>query len=204
MLSTMNTYTVTEAAKRLNRSVNTLQRWDRQGTLKAHRTKTNRRYYTEKQLREFVGLEVPAERRRIVSYCRVSSQAQRTDLKNQRNVVEDFCIAKGFSGVEYVTEVGGGLNFKRKKFLVVIDDILAGEISHLVIVHKDRFLRFGFELVEHLCEKNGCEIIVLNSEKFSPEEEMVQDLMAIVHTFSSRLYGLRNYRKSLREALKKE
>jgi len=197
----MNTYTVTEAAKRLNRSVGTLQRWDRQGVLKANRTKTNRRYYTEKQLREFLGIDVSAESKRVVAYCRVSSQAQRPDLKNQRSVIEDFCIAKGLANVDYITEIGGGLNLKRKKFLEIIDDICSGKISHLVIAHKDRLCRFGFDLILHLCKKNDCEILILNSEKLSPEQEMVQDLMTIVHTFSSRLYGLRNYKKSLKEAL---
>jgi len=64
--------------------------------------------------------------------------------------------------------------------------------------------RFGFEWFEHYAKIQGCEVLVLNQERLSPEQEMVQDLMTIVHCFSSRLYGLRNYRKKLDEALKQE
>jgi predicted site-specific integrase-resolvase len=124
------------------------------------------------------------------------------DLKNQRAVIEEFCIARGLANVEYVEEVGGGLNFKRKEFLRLIDLITSGQISTLIIAHKDRLVRFGFELIEHLCLENKVELLIINSEKLSPEAEMVQDLMTIIHCFSSRLYGLRNYRKSLKEALK--
>ena len=64
--------------------------------------------------------------------------------------------------------------------------------------------RFGFEWFEQYAKTHGCEVLVLNQERLSPEQEMVQDLMTIVHCFSSRLYGLRNYRKKLDEALKQD
>lgn len=72
----------------------------------------------------------------------------------------------------------------------------------IIIAHKDRLARFGFEHVEWECSNAGCKILVLNNEQLSPEQEMVQDLMTIIHCFSSRLYGLRSYKKSLKEALK--
>src|SRR5205807_2970093 len=97
---------------------------------------------------------------------------------------------------------GGGLNFKRPKFTALVDSVVADEVAMLVVAHKDRLARFGFELLQHLCRKHGCELLVLNTEKVSPEQEMVQDLMAITRCFSSRLYGLRNYRRALKEALK--
>lgn len=71
----------------------------------------------------------------------------------------------------------------------------------LVIAHKDRLARFGFEYLERVAGKNGCEIIVANQESLSPQEEMVQDLLAIVHTFSWRLYSLRRYEKVLKGEL---
>ena len=75
-------------------------------------------------------------------------------------------------------------------------------LSGLLIAHKDRLARFGFDLLTHLASENSCEIVVLNTESLSPEQEMVQDLMTITHCFSARLYGLRNYRKALRKAVK--
>nr|WP_242469696.1 MerR family DNA-binding transcriptional regulator [Rhabdochromatium marinum] len=151
-----------KAAKRLGVSVKTLQRWEREGRLiPAARTDSNRRLYTEPQLRAFIGWrQAPESSTRLVAYCRVSSAAQKPDLADQRRVLEEFVVARGLANVEFVEEVDGGLN--------------------------------------------GCEILVLNQERLSPEQEMVQDLMSIVHGFSSRLYGLRKDRKTLNEALGKD
>ncbi len=79
------------------------------------------------------------------------------------------------------------MNFKRKHFLEIVDRIERGEIAKLMVAHKDRLMRFGFDLLHHIAVENGCEIIVVNQDSLSPRQEMVEDLMAIVHTFSCRL-----------------
>ncbi|MDR2787918.1 MAG: IS607 family transposase, partial [Candidatus Accumulibacter sp.] len=104
----------------------------------------------------------------------------------------------------FLEEVGGGLNFKRKLFLKLMEEIGRREVKTLILAHRDRLTRFGFEWFEHFAQTNGCVVLVLNQERLSPEQEMVQDLMTIVHCFSSRLYGLRNYRKKLNEALRED
>ena len=142
--------------------------------------------------------------RKPVAYCRVSSAAQKPDLKNQRKILEEFCAARGIANVEFIEEIGGGLNLKRKKFIALMDRIEARELSHLVIAHKDRLVRFGYNWFERFCAEHGTELLVLNNEQLSPEQEIVQDLLTIVHGFSARLYGLRNYRKKLDEALKED
>ena len=198
----MNTYKAAEFAHLAGVSVKTLQRWDRDGKLKpASRTPGNRRLYTQEQLNTLLHRQ-SATQRVTVAYLRVSSQAQKPDLANQRKALEQFCIAKGLPVDEWLTEIGGGLNFKRPKFLALVDRILQGEIATLVIAHKDRLARFWYHLLVHLCEAQGCHIVVLNTESLSPEQEMVQDLMTITHCFSARLYGLRNYRKAMEKALK--
>ena len=193
---------ISAAAKYLGRAVKTLQRWDRIGVLSSVRTPTGRRMYEQDALDAFMGLRrerpVPT---RIIAYCRVSSAAQRPDLKNQRRVLEEFCATRGLSEVEFVEEIGGGLNWQRKNFLALLDAVGRDEVKTLVLAHKDRLVRFGFEWFSRFCEQHRCRIEVLNQEHLSPEQEMVQDLMTIVHCFSSRLYGLRNYRKKLAEAL---
>lgn len=195
-----------KAAIRLGVTVKTLQRWEREGRLiPAARSGTNRRLYTEAQLLEFIGLSAGQEApTRLIAYCRVSSSAQRPDLANQRRVLEEFTAARGLANVDFIEEVGGGLNFKRKKFLALMDEIGRGEVKTLIIAHRDRLTRFGFDWFEHFAKTHGCEILVLNQEHLSPEQEMVQDLMTITHCFSARLYGLRNYRKKLNEALKQD
>lgn len=82
-----------------------------------------------------------------------------------------------------------------------MDAIERGEVGTLVIAHKDRLARFGFDYLERVATKNGCTIVVANQESLSPQEEMVQDLLAIVRTFSCRLYGLRRYEKTLKDEL---
>jgi putative resolvase len=202
-----NTIGTGKAAKILGVTVKTLQRWEREKRLiPIARTTTNRRLYTVSQIRLFIGLQQTRgkEASRIVAYCRVSSAAQKPDLINQRRVLEEFIVARGLANVEFVEEIGGGLNFKRKKFLLLMEEIGRREIKILILAHRDRLTRFGFEWFEHYAKVNGCEVLVLNQERLSPEQEMVQDLMTIVHCFSSRLYGLRNYRKKLDEVLKQE
>ena len=197
-----NTYNTTQAAKYLGFKVKTLQKWDREGRLiPAYRTKTNRRVYTQNQLDEFIGLQTRDIRTRVIAYCRVSSIAQKPDLVNQLEILKEYCSKTGLSEVEFISEVGGGLNFERKKFLEIMDAVERYEVKMLIIAHKDRLARFGFEYFRHFLSKHKCELVILNDEKMSPEQEMVEDLMTIIHCFSSRLYGLRNYRKSLKEAL---
>jgi predicted site-specific integrase-resolvase len=197
----MNTYSIKQFAQKVGVSVKTLQRWDREGRLKPSRTPTNRRAYTDEQLTQALQRQSAFPRDTVV-YMRVSSQAQKPDLVNQRTTLEHFCVARGLPVTQWVSEIGGGLNFKRPKFLTLIDRIVAGRVETVVIAHKDRLARFGFDLLAHLCVTHGCTLLVMNTETLSPEQEMVQDLMTITHCFSARLYGLRNYRKALNAALK--
>ena len=117
--------------------------------------------------------------------------------------METFCLNRGLSVDDWVSEIGGGLNFKRKKFLSIMMSMLRGEISTIVVAHKDRMCRFAFDFILELATSVGCEIIVANQESLSPQQELVEDLMAIIHCFSCRLYGLRNYSKEIKETLKK-
>jgi putative resolvase len=197
----MATYSLAEFARLIGVSTRTLQRWDYMGRLVADRTPTNRRQYTDKHLTQVRGAGKQRPRRQSVVYCRVSSAGQKADLAKQRQMLEQFCAARGLAVDEWVEEIGGGLNFKRKRFLNIVDRIGVGAIETLVIAHKDRLARFGYGLIEHLCEIAACQLVVMNTETLSSEREMVEDLMSIVQCFSSRLYGLGNYRKALAKAL---
>jgi putative resolvase len=194
-------YTPAVFAKRVGVSVKTLQKWDRIGVLPAKRTITNRRYYTDEDLAAALRLPRVQKERRTVAYCRVSSQAQKPDLVNQQKVLDEFCKQRKIEVDEWIMEVGGGLNFKRKQFLSLVDAILDGQIERVVLAHQDRLARFGYHLLVHLCRTHQCELLVMNTEELSPEQELVQDLITITHCFSSRLYGLRNYRKALKKAI---
>jgi len=189
------TYSPREFGRLIGRKTGTLQRWDREGILKAKRTPTNRRYYTYEDYLQVTGRR--PERRLTATYCRVSSAGQKDDLESQRQAVEQFCIASGRSVDLRLEDVGSGLNYERKRFVELMERVEAGEIKEIVVAHEDRLVRFGFEWFEAFCRRHGTEIVVMKAESLSPEEEMVKDLLSIVHCFSSRLYGLRRYKKSI-------
>jgi len=193
-------YSISEFSKKVNVSSSTLRRWDSTGEFKAKRRVSGHRYYDESDVRNLLNI-TPLEDRKVVVYCRVSSHNQKDDLNSQVKAMNDYCIAKGIAVDEVVKEIGGGMNFKRKKFLALIDSVVEGEVSTLIIAHKDRLARFGFDYFKHICEVKGCDLQVVNQESLSPEKEMVEDLMSIIHTFSCRLYGLRSYKKTLKKAL---
>ena len=197
-------YTPGQFAKRVGVSVKTIQKWDRLGILPAKRTITNRRYYTDEELALALRLPRLHKPRATIAYCRVSSQAQKPDLQNQQALLEKFCQQQAIEVDEWVLEIGGGLNFERKQFLKLVDRIVAGEVEKVVLAHQDRLVRFGYKLLVHLCQTHHTELVVMNTETLSPEQELVQDLMSIVHCFSSRLDGLSNSRQALEKALQDE
>ena len=189
-------YRINEFAKRVGRATSTVRRWEREGKLTAKRLPSGHRYFDESDVRDVLG-GTPGKRLTVV-YCRVSSTGQRDDLASQVAAMEQYCRAGAIAVDEWIEEVGGGMNFKRKRFLGLIERIQRGEIERVLIAHKDRLVRFGFDLLDHLSREQGCEILV-NQESLSPEREMVEDLLAIVHTFSCRLDGMRKYRKQIKD-----
>jgi putative resolvase len=194
-------YNISQFSKLINYTIKTLQRWDREGILTpSFRTKTNRRMYTHEQYLEFIGIkETPNSQRKNVIYCRVSSAGQKKDLETQKEYLSMFTMNMGLSIDDVYTDIGSGLNFKRKNFLRLLKEIKNGELASITIAHKDRLCRFGYEMVEFLCDEHNVKINIINNEKLSPEQELCQDLTSIVHVFSSRLYGLRKYKTKIKE-----
>ena len=192
-------YRPSQFAKKIGVSISTLRRWDNNNILKARRTKANHRYYTDEDIQDYKETNTNNKNKLNLVYCRVSSANQKDDLKSQQLAMEQFCLARGLVIDEYLSEIGGGMNFKRPIFLDIMKKIENEEVRTLVIAHKDRLCRFGFEFFENFTKEHGCELIVVNQPSLSPQEEMVEDMLSIIHTFSSRLYGLRKYKKQLKE-----
>ena len=192
-------YTIGEFSRLINVSVKSLQRWDREGRLVPIRTPSNRRMYSQKQLETLIGERIG--KRKTVIYCRVSSPSQRSDLLNQVKAMKTFANVSGYGVDEIVEEIGGGMNMKRNKLRKLISEVRQGKVETVVIGHKDRLTRFGFDLIEYMFELNGTNIVIANNETLSPQEEMVSDLMSIIDTFSCRLYGLRRYKDEIKDAI---
>ena len=197
--SNITNYKPKDFAELLGVSVKTLQRWDRDGILKANRTPTDRRYYTYDQYLQFKGIQTENDIRDTVIYARVSTRNQKDDLQNQVEFLKQFCNAKGIIVNQCIEDFGSGLNYNRKKWNKLLDEVMENKIKTIVISNKDRFIRFGYDWFEKFCEKFNTKIIIVNNETLSPNEELVQDIISILHVFSCRLYGLRKYKNQIKE-----
>ena len=196
--SNVTNYKPKDFAELLGVSVKTLQRWDREGILKANRTPTDRRYYTYDQYLQFKGIGTEKDSRQVVIYARVSTRNQKDDLKNQTAFLRQFCNGKGIIADRIIEDYGSGLNYNRREWNRLLDDVMEGKVKTILISHKDRFVRFGYDWFERFCMKFGTEIIAVNNETLSPREELVQDILSILHVFSCRLYGLRKYKAQIK------
>ena len=193
-------YKINEFAKMINVSVRTLQRWDNEGILKAFRTLTDRRYYTHTQYLAYIGESLQGKiKGKTIIYTRVSGRGQKDDLVNQVQFLRQYANAKGIIVDLVLEDIGSGLNYNRKKWNQLLLMCQKGEVKQILVAHKDRFIRFGYGWFEQFLKAFGVEIIVVNNETLSPEQELVQDLISITHVFSCRIYGLRKYKKKLKE-----
>ena len=188
--------TIGEAAELLGVSNTTLRRWEKSGKLVPERTAGNQRRYRLSQINPSLVRDMEVDRR-TVAYARVSSHDQRNDLERQKQVLELYCATQGWT-FEVISDLGSGMNYHKKGLKQLLERILDGKVSRLVITHKDRLLRFGAELVFAICEAKQVEVVILNrGEDTSFEEDLAKDVLEIITVFSARLYGSRS-RKNAR------
>ena len=191
-----------DASKALGVQPITLRRWEEAGKIEVERTPKGHRRY---DLSKMYGItpRPAASSRPTIAYARVSSHDQKSDLVRQIALLESYCAANGWS-YEVIQDLGSGLNYSKKGLQTLIKRICRGDIGRLVIVHKDRLLRFGSELIFSLCEAFGTEVVIINQgEPASFEEELAQDVLEIITIFSARLYGSRSHKtQKFTEALK--
>lgn len=177
-----------KACRRLGIHPNTLRKWADAGKIKHIRTPHNQRLYDVDDFLAGYG-----QRSRIV-YCRVSSRNQLPDLRSQVEFVKGR-----YPEHEIIEDIGSGLNFKRKGFNALLERILSGDVEEIVVAHRDRLMRFGFDLFQSIAKRYSCRIVVLDNSQLSPQAELVADLLSIIHVFSCRLYGLRKYSNKIKK-----
>ena len=177
---------------------------DRQGKLPFKRTPSNRRTMFREDLIEILknkGLFIDDEvgKKRDVIYCRVSSHEQKSkgDLDRQVVAVMEYASDKILQNPLIISEVGSGLNDNRKKMQKLLRMLLKGEVNRLFINYRDRLTRFGYHYLETMCTEMGVELHVAadNTKSKSAQEEMVDDMMALIASFSGKLYGMRSKAK---------
>lgn len=200
----MKYYSIGDFAKAIGKTTNTLRNWDKAGRLKPVRVEsTGYRYYSQEQLNHFLGLKQEIQlNRKVIGYCRVSSNKQKDDLERQIENVKTYMIARGYS-FEIITDIGSGINYNKKGLNQLIDMITNSEVEKIVILYKDRLLRFGFELIKNLCDKYGTAIEIIDNTEKTEDQELVEDLIRIVTVFSRRFQGKRanKAKKMIKELL---
>ena len=196
----MKIYRAAAFAAKIGVHKNTVKAWSLKGKLPDRRTPAGHRYYTEADVERYFGVEPAPDTRQTVVYCRVSHRSRQADLQVQQQAMEAFCLGAGLAVDAWLTEIGGSLDFQRPVFRSLMGRIEKRELSLLLVAHQDRLCRFGFDWFEYFAKTHGCEIRVANQPSLSPRAELVEDLMAVIQTFSGRLPGLRQYRKQIKEA----
>lgn len=173
------------ACQKLGIHPNTLRKWESEGKIRAIRSPGGRRMY---DLSSF------DKGTKKIIYARVSSNGQKEDLKHQI----EYLRAR-YPDHELIQDIGSGLNFKRKGFKTLLEQIMSGNVAEVVVVHRDRLCRFGFEMLQSIADKFNTQLVVLCEITMSPQEELVRDLISIIHVFSCRIYGLRKYSNKIKE-----
>lgn len=128
----------------------------------------------------------------VVTYARVSSSENKTNLKKQSQRLVDYCNAKGWTTSENIVEIGSGINDNRPKLLKLLKD---KKVTKLIVEHKDRLTRFGFNYIKCICDSINCEIVILN-ETNGEKEDIVQDFVSIITSFCAKIYGQRRSKRN--------
>lgn len=186
----MKYYSINEFSKLLGVSAQTLRNWDANGKLHPHHTSSNGyRYYSHEQLSQVMNIK-PNIDRKIIGYCRVSSNKQKDDLQRQIDNMKMYLISQG-KPFEIISDIGSGINYKKKGLKELIKLITQNKVEKVVVLYKDRLLRFGFELIEYIASLYNCKIEIIDNTKKSEQQELVEDLVQIITVFSCKLQGKR-------------
>ncbi|MHA1424230.1 MAG: IS607 family transposase [Candidatus Thorarchaeota archaeon] len=192
-------FSVSQAARRLGVCTKTIRRWDAQGFIHCFRTPGNHRRISLSEVNRLLrvfhheALEHP-DKKRCAVYARVSGHRQKTDgdLDRQLKTLITHCRQHFKTRPLIFTDIGSGLNMKHRNLRRLLNLAQKGVIDSLLITHKDRLARFGVDLLQRILQDYGVQVTVLHeSLTQTPQEELVADMMALIASFSGRVYGLR-------------
>lgn len=171
----------------------TLHIWDKEGKIRATRTPSGQRRYNLQDIQNIVSCPVPTikkSEKKKICYCRVSSKKQMDDLERQKEYFKSR-----FPDYEMVTDIGSGINWKRKGLQTILEEAINRNISVVVVAHRDRLCRFSYELLERIFKCCDVKLLVLNEEENkSPDSELAEDILSIIHVYSCRAMGKRRYK----------
>lgn len=176
-----------DAKKHYKANFKTIWKWADDGLIKSFTTPGGQRRY------EIVD-ETPEITKTNYCYCRVSSTKQRDDLERQV-----AAMRSEFPDHRVITDVASGINWQRKGLKTILESAMRGNCGDVVVAHRDRIARFGFELIEWVLRTNGANLVVQHKDVgASPETELAEDIIAITTVFACKHYGKRRYSKTPR------
>lgn len=189
----MQIFAIGKVSKMIGVTAKTLREWDRLGKLKPHHVSdSGYRYYSQAQVNELLRKKEPVKRV-VVGYARVSSAKQKNDLERQIDSLTTYMLAKGYS-FEVISDIGSGINYNKKGLNQLLEMVVSSRVERIVVLYKDRLLRFGYELMENVCNQFNTPIEVIDKTEKTEEQELVEDLTQIVTVFSCRLNGKRAHK----------
>jgi predicted site-specific integrase-resolvase len=187
----MKYYSSKTVTQILGVTAQTLRNWDKEGKLKPSYVKSNGyRYYSEDSILSYTQERKTKKNLNVIGYARVSSNKQSDDLERQVNNLKKYLDSK-YSDYEIITDIGSGINYTKPGLKKLIEKINKKEVDLIVVLYKDRLLRFGFELVEYFAELNNVKIEVLDKIDKNQDQELVEDLVKIITVFSCKIQGKR-------------
>lgn len=180
-----------EFAKEIGKSVQTLRRWDENNFLKCdHKSPSGKRFYRYEQINEYLN-HIEKEDKITIGYCRVSTNKQKDDLERQVSNVTQYLLSQG-KPFKIITDIGSGINYNKKGLIKLLEMIDSNKIDKIVILYKDRLMRFGFELIDNICKLHNVSIEIIDNTEKTKDEELVEDLIQIITVFSCRINGKRS------------
>lgn len=197
-MNEINCVSIGKAANILGVSIPTLRNWDKAGKLTpSFITSGGTRMYDLATLNLIKGKKSIVPDRYTLAYARVSTQSQKKELETQKELLTLYCSKQGYR-YKLLSDIGSGLNYAKAGLNELIELICSDQVERLVLVHKDRLLRFGSEIIFKLCNIHNVEVEIINvGEELNPNEELTKDVLDIITVFSARLYGKRSH-KSLK------
>lgn len=186
--------TLSKASKSLGVTTRTLRNWDYEGKIKFERTPGGHRRIKQSEIDRLTGKQENEQKTITLAYCRCSTQKQQENLERQVGRVLEYCNVNKWQ-TELFKDIGSGLNENRRFFKKLLKRIKDKDVKRVVVEYKDRLARYGFETFKSYCDSHDVELVVIkDSEKKEFEQELVDDIISLVTSYSARLYGRRGWR----------
>ena len=188
---------ISKLAKDLNITRTTLYNWKREGKIDFIKSNTGRNYVSIDTYNRLMGI-VEKKTEKVVIYCRVSSTENKSNLDTQKNRLISYCNAKGYQVSEVIVEIGSGINDFRPKLIKLLEK---NDYTKIVVEHKDRLTRVGFNYLDTLCKVLGKEIEVVNNV-ITDEDESIDDFISLITLFFPKSYGKKISKRNVEKLIK--